>query len=199
MRRQWHGAAPTTGPSSSRDLPRRSSPGKRNLGIRFERQVLGHCGDFGRLLYRGKILKVRDKPLAAEIDCLVGCGSAPLATYFVKLAPMPCGHGRRNGATTSSIFCCDCGSRKYDGCRRAKAAHVTAIAEPTDPWTGGVALLPAYAQNFLTPSVTSRPLKGDAPTVDLVLGYKKSNRSPILKLLLSKVDELVARASGKAR
>jgi LysR family transcriptional regulator, hca operon transcriptional activator len=65
--------------------------------------------------------------------------------------------------------------------------------------TGGVALLPAYAQNFLTPSVTSRPLKGDAPTVDLVLGYKKSNRSPILKLLLSKVDELVARASGKAR
>jgi len=63
--------------------------------------------------------------------------------------------------------------------------------------TGGVALLPAYAQNFLTPSVTSRPLKGDAPTVDLALGYKNSNRSPILKLLLSKVDELVARASGK--
>src|SRR5882672_9962602 len=59
--------------------------------------------------------------------------TAPLATYFVKLAPMPCGHGRRNGATTSSIFCCDCGSRKYDGGRRAKAAHVTAIAEPTDP------------------------------------------------------------------
>src|SRR6266404_1188710 len=61
--------------------------------------------------------------LVAEIDCLVGCGSAPLATYFVKLAPMPCGHGRRNGATTSSIFCCDCGSRKYDGGRRAKAGN----------------------------------------------------------------------------
>jgi LysR family transcriptional regulator, hca operon transcriptional activator len=59
--------------------------------------------------------------------------------------------------------------------------------------TGGVALLPAYAQNFLTRSVTSRPLKGDAPTVDLVLGYKKSNESPILKLLLSRLDELVAR------
>src|ERR1700730_17300193 len=39
--------------------------------------------------------------------------------------------------------------------------------------TGGVGLLPAYAQNFLTSSVTSRPLKGDAPTIDLVLGYKK--------------------------
>ena len=64
--------------------------------------------------------------------------------------------------------------------------------------TGGVALLPAYAQNFLTRSVTSRPLKGDAPTVELVLGYKKSNKSPILKLLLLRLDELVARVSKKA-
>ncbi len=65
--------------------------------------------------------------------------------------------------------------------------------------TGGVGLLPAYAQNFLPSSVTSRPLKGDAPTVDLVLGYKKSNQSPVLKLLLSRLDELVARASNKTR
>jgi len=64
--------------------------------------------------------------------------------------------------------------------------------------TGGVGLLPAYAQNFLPASVTSRPLKGNAPTVELVLGYKKSNPSPILKLLLSRLDELVARASKKA-
>jgi len=63
--------------------------------------------------------------------------------------------------------------------------------------TGGVGLLPAYAQNFLPRSVTSRPLKGDTPTIELVLGYKKSNGSPILKLLLSKLDELVARASSK--
>ena len=65
--------------------------------------------------------------------------------------------------------------------------------------TGGVGLLPAYAQNFLPSSVTSRPLKGDAPTVDLVFGYKKSNQSPALKLLLSRLDELVARASSKTR
>jgi LysR family transcriptional regulator, hca operon transcriptional activator len=65
--------------------------------------------------------------------------------------------------------------------------------------TGGIGLLPAYAQNFLLSSVTSRPLKGDTPTVDLVLGYKKSNQSPILKLLLSKLDELVARVSKKAQ
>jgi LysR family hca operon transcriptional activator len=64
--------------------------------------------------------------------------------------------------------------------------------------TGGVAILPAYAQNFFTPSVTSRPLKGGTPTVELVLGYKKSNKSPILELLLSRLDELVARVSKKA-
>jgi LysR family hca operon transcriptional activator len=65
--------------------------------------------------------------------------------------------------------------------------------------TRGVGLLPAYAQNFLPASVTSRPMKGDVPTVDLVFGYRKSNQSPILKLLLSKLDELVARASNKTR
>jgi LysR family hca operon transcriptional activator len=53
--------------------------------------------------------------------------------------------------------------------------------------TRGVGLLPAYAQNFLPSSVTSRPLKGATPTVDLVLGYRKSNPSPILKLLLSRL------------
>src|ERR1700719_53127 len=63
--------------------------------------------------------------------------------------------------------------------------------------TRGVGLLPAYAQNFLPPSVTSRPLRGDAPTVDLVLGYKRSNKSPVLKLMLSRVDELIDRVSKK--
>jgi LysR family hca operon transcriptional activator len=64
--------------------------------------------------------------------------------------------------------------------------------------TRGVGLLPAYAQNFIPSSVTSRPLRGDTPTVDLVLGYRKSNQSPILKLFLSRLDELVARVSKKA-
>jgi LysR family hca operon transcriptional activator len=63
--------------------------------------------------------------------------------------------------------------------------------------TRGVGLLPAYAQNFLASSLTSRPLKGDTPTIDLVLGYKKSNKSPILKLLLSRLDDLVARVSKR--
>ncbi len=61
--------------------------------------------------------------------------------------------------------------------------------------TRGLGLLPAYAQNFLPRSVTSRPLQGDTPTVDLVLGYNRGNQSPVLKLLLSRLDELVARVS----
>jgi LysR family transcriptional regulator, hca operon transcriptional activator len=63
--------------------------------------------------------------------------------------------------------------------------------------TRGVALLPAYAENFLPRSVTSRPLQEDAPTIDLVVGYNKENHSPILKLLLSRLDELVASVSRK--
>jgi LysR family hca operon transcriptional activator len=65
--------------------------------------------------------------------------------------------------------------------------------------TRGVGLLPAYARNFLPRSVTSRPLKGDTPTIDLVLGYRKSNQSAVLKLLLSRLDELVARVSKQAQ
>ena len=65
--------------------------------------------------------------------------------------------------------------------------------------THGVGLLPAYAENFLASSLTSRPLKGDTPTVDLVLGYGKSNRSPILRLLLSRLDELIVRVSKKTQ
>ena len=50
--------------------------------------------------------------------------------------------------------------------------------------TRGVALLPAYARNLLPSSLTSRPLQGDVPTIDLVVGYSKTNTSPILKLFL---------------
>jgi LysR family hca operon transcriptional activator len=63
--------------------------------------------------------------------------------------------------------------------------------------TRGVALLPAYAQNFMPWSVTSRPIKGNAPTIDLVVGYNKANTSRTLTLFLSRLDELIARVSKK--
>jgi LysR family hca operon transcriptional activator len=56
--------------------------------------------------------------------------------------------------------------------------------------TRGLALMPAYARNLLPPSVVSRPLEGEAPTIDVAVGYSTSNTSPILKLFLSRLDEL---------
>ncbi len=58
--------------------------------------------------------------------------------------------------------------------------------------TGGVTLLPLYVQTMLSPSVVIRPLQGEAPTIDLVLGYNRSNTSPLLKRFLSRAEELVA-------
>ena len=57
--------------------------------------------------------------------------------------------------------------------------------------TRGLALMPAYAKNLLPPSVVSRPLEGEAPTIDVAVGYSKSNTSPILKLFVSRLDDLV--------
>jgi LysR family hca operon transcriptional activator len=61
--------------------------------------------------------------------------------------------------------------------------------------TRGLALMPTYAKNLLPWSVVSRPLEGEAPTIDLVIGYNKANVSPALKLFLSRADELIAPVS----
>ena len=57
--------------------------------------------------------------------------------------------------------------------------------------TRGLALMPAYAENLLPRSVVSRPLEGEAPSIDVAVGYSKSNTSQILKVFLSRLDELV--------
>lgn len=56
--------------------------------------------------------------------------------------------------------------------------------------TRGLSLMPAYAKNLLPWSVVSRPLKGEAPTIDVAVGYSKANRSPTLELFVSRLDEL---------
>ena len=58
------------------------------------------------------------------------------------------------------------------------------------PSTRGIALLPVYAKTFLPDSVTTRPLRGVGPKIDLSVGYRKANPSPILKLFLSRIDKL---------
>jgi LysR family transcriptional regulator, hca operon transcriptional activator len=57
----------------------------------------------------------------------------------------------------------------------------------------GVTIIPAYLQNLMPWSVVSRPLAGEVPTIELVIGYSAANASPILKLFLSRIDELIAR------
>jgi len=56
--------------------------------------------------------------------------------------------------------------------------------------TRAVMLLPAYTERFLPKSITARPVQGEVPTLDLVLACHKANKSPILKLLLSRVGKL---------
>jgi LysR family hca operon transcriptional activator len=63
----------------------------------------------------------------------------------------------------------------------------------------GMSLVPAYVENLLPWSVVSRPLAGDVPTIDLAVGYRKTNNSPVLRLFLARLDELIARVSTQAQ
>jgi LysR family hca operon transcriptional activator len=72
----------------------------------------------------------------------------------------------------------------------AHRVHNLTMAMSLITSTRGVALLPAYAENFLPASVTSRPLKGQPPTIDLVIGYDRTNSSSTLALFLSRVQRL---------
>jgi len=64
--------------------------------------------------------------------------------------------------------------------------------------TGGITLIPLYAQNMLTPNVVARALEGEAPTIDLNLGYNPANASPVLQRLLARADELVERVQNQS-
>lgn len=59
----------------------------------------------------------------------------------------------------------------------------------------GIMMLPAYTKRYLPDTITTRPVRGEAPKLDLVVAYHKANKSPILKLLLSEVGKLVGAPS----
>jgi LysR family transcriptional regulator, hca operon transcriptional activator len=50
---------------------------------------------------------------------------------------------------------------------------------------------------MLIPSVVARPLQGESPTIDLMMGYNKSNSTPLLKRFLARADEIVEHVSQK--
>jgi LysR family transcriptional regulator, hca operon transcriptional activator len=80
---------------------------------------------------------------------------------------------------------------KYEGENISSAMSLVAS-------TGGVTLVPLYAQNMLAPNVVARALEGVPPTVDLTLGYNQANSSPLLCRLLSRADELVANVQNQS-
>lgn len=64
--------------------------------------------------------------------------------------------------------------------------------------TQGVALLPASIVSYLPLSIVSRSLGGEQPTIDLVLGSHKANKSPVLAKFLSRFIDLSAHVQSKA-
>jgi LysR family hca operon transcriptional activator len=65
--------------------------------------------------------------------------------------------------------------------------------------TRSVALLPAYVEPLLPWSVVSRPLAGEPPTVELAVGYRRDNPSPVLSTFLSGIDTLIAAGPAGVR
>jgi LysR family transcriptional regulator, hca operon transcriptional activator len=58
--------------------------------------------------------------------------------------------------------------------------------------THAIMLLPAYTRRYLPDSIVTRPVEGEAPTLDLVIAHHKANKSPTLRLLLSRAGSLAA-------
>lgn len=65
--------------------------------------------------------------------------------------------------------------------------------------TRGVTLLPAYVGSLLPPSLVTRPLAGDAPVIEIAVGYRADNPSPILRFFLENIDRLIASRSAMPR
>jgi LysR family hca operon transcriptional activator len=80
---------------------------------------------------------------------------------------------------------------KYEGENISSAMSLVAS-------TGGISLVPLYAQNMLAPNVVARALEGETPTVDLAMGYSQANSSPLLRRLLSRTDELIANVQNQS-
>ncbi len=94
-----------------------------------------------------------------------------------------------------------------EGYLRGKAIELTPSHRVENPATvlslvaslRGVALMPAYIEALLPWSVVSRPLKGEPPTIDLAVGYRSDNPSPVLKTFLAGLDQLITEGPAGTR
>jgi LysR family transcriptional regulator, hca operon transcriptional activator len=119
--------------------------------------------------------KIRSQDLAREIY-VSSARISPVLNSVIQ------GYARKVGITLKA---------EYEGDNLPSAMSLVVS-------TGGVTLIPLYAQNMLTPNVVARALDGVPPTIDLTLGYNKANSSPLLRRLLSRADELVANVQNQS-
>ena len=59
--------------------------------------------------------------------------------------------------------------------------------------TRGIALLPASIVAYLPAAIVARPLLGEPALIELMIGFHKENRSPVLGKFLARVGDLAAR------
>jgi LysR family hca operon transcriptional activator len=55
------------------------------------------------------------------------------------------------------------------------------------------------ADTALTRAVVTRPLSGEPPTIELVMGYSSANASPLLKRFLARAEELIENVSRQQK
>ncbi|HTO66333.1 MAG TPA: LysR family transcriptional regulator [Bradyrhizobium sp.] len=125
------------------------------------------------------VLMPRDHPLAArravrlrDLEGQIYIGVSPSRAPTLRAAIED--FFKRNGLTMKA----------------AHQAENVSMAISLIASTGGISLLPLYAQNLLPNTIVTRPLQGAPPMVDLMIGYNEANTSPLLKFLLSKVEEI---------
>jgi DNA-binding transcriptional LysR family regulator len=123
-------------------------------------------------------------------------GLKSASRHFVNAQPIPkremnVTHGETQGSPSERLD----GYLKRSGVKVAPRFGIDNFAMAMSLVTSeqGVALLPISAEAYLPPTIVSRRLKGEQPTVDLMIGYRKGNAAPILKTFLSRIDGLIGR------
>ena len=186
LREEWPGAEITLSSQASPDLAEGLTRGK--LDIAFLRRE-ANTGDLSfKLLAKEPLIavlpaghrlttrkKIRPQDLARETYV----GAARISPVLKAVIH---DYAAKSGITLKA---------EYEG-ENLPAAMSLVIS------TGGVTLIPLYAQNMLTPNVVARALEGVPPTIDLVLGYKSENSSPLLHHLLYRADELIANVESQS-
>jgi LysR family hca operon transcriptional activator len=186
LREEWPGAEITLSSQSSPDLAVGLMRGK--LDIAFLRREVNATDLSFKLLTKEPLIavlpaghrlttrkKIRPQDLAREIYV----SSARIAPVLQSVIH---DYALKSGITLKA---------EYEGDNLPAAMSLVTS-------TGGVTLIPLYAQNMLTPNVVARALDGVPPTIDLVLGYRSDNSSPLLQRFLTRADELVANVESQS-